>query len=263
MRKYLAVFKITWQNVFEYRIEFFGHALANIMILLVMYFVWSAIFKEKVFFGGYTFSSMMTYLIVTKFLHFVNRQNIGRIIAEEIKNGSLSIYLTKPTNYLFWQVSRFLSMRIFDGLVNLIIFLILIFIFPRVIDLPTVLNFLTFVLFIGVSLIINFFINLLIAVSAFFITDIRLFRTTAGIIFDFLGGSLIPIDLIPPFLRGISQVLPFQFSLYFPAKIYQGSLAPRTITEGILLCFSWLIIFFVIARFFWQKGLKNYEAVGQ
>lgn len=263
MRKYWAIFRITWQNVFEYRVEFFGHAIANLIILLVMYYIWLSVFKNRTYFGDYTFSSLMTYLLVGKFLHFVNRQNVSRSVAEEIKNGDLSIYLVKPVSYPRWQVARFLSLRIFDGLLNLLLFLLIFSFFPDIFIRPTFISLIVFCFFLGLSLLINFFVNLLIAVFAFFVTDIKLFRTTVGIILDFLAGSLVPLDLMPSFLKNVSQVLPFQFSLYFPVKIFQGNLSLEYLLKGVSLCFFWIFIFIIISKYFWKKGLRCYEAVGR
>jgi len=92
MRKYWAVFKITWQNNLEYRVQFLSSVVSSAISLVILVFIWSAVFRRVPDFGGYTLSSMLTYLVMVKFLHFARRGNISRLIADEIKEGKVSIY---------------------------------------------------------------------------------------------------------------------------------------------------------------------------
>lgn len=263
MRKYWAVFKITWQNAVEYRMEFIGHMMLGLISLLVMFFIWSAVFKDRQFFGEYTFSSMMTYLVLVRFLHFVKRSNIGREIAEEIKEGRLSAYLLRPVKYLRWWLSSFLAERIFEFGLRMSMLFVFLYFFPKVFNFPGFNRFLTAMGFLVISLFLNFLINILIAVLAFFVTDVRLFRSTVLMTFDFFAGSLIPLDLLPGFMKKIGFILPFQFWVYFPIKIYQGSLTSGEIFKGFVLCFVWILILLFIVNSLWQKGVKRYEAIGQ
>jgi len=263
MNKYWAVFKINWQKSFEYRADFTGHIGMGVITFVVMYFVWSAVFKNQTYFRGYTFSAMMTYVLLTKFLHFTSRGNIGRQMANEIKEGGLSAYLIKPVSYLRWWFSAFLADRSFEFLVRLGMIIIFFFVLPNVIIFSGVGRFLLFLSFLVVSLIINYMINVLVASFAFWVTDVRLFRQAMLMIFEFLGGSLVPLDVMPLFLKNFSLLLPFQFTTFFPIKIYQGSLNASQVLNGILLAIGWMFILAVILGFFWIKGVKRYEAIGQ
>ncbi len=263
MRKYWAIFRINWQKSVEYRADFIGHLGMGIISFVVMYFIWSAVFRGRETFGGYTFSSMMTYVLMTKFLHFIQRQNVGRLIADEIKEGKMSMYLIKPVNYLRWWFSIFLADRSFEFLIRLTMLLAFFVLLPKVIPFLGMSRLMPLLLFIFISLIINFFLNLFIASFAFWLTDVRLFRSAIFMIFDFFAGGLVPIDIMPPFLKNLGLILPFQFTAYFPIKLYQGSLSPGEIVKGISLAVFWTFALGAIISFVWQKGVKRYEAVGQ
>jgi ABC-2 type transport system permease protein len=263
MRKYWAVFKISWKNAVEYRAEFLGHMILGLITLLVMYFIWSAIFKNRQYFGNYTFSSMMTYMILVRFLHFVKRSNVGRQIAEEIKEGRLSVYLTKPVSYLRWWFASFLADRFFEAILRILMLFIFLVLFPKVFSFPGISRFLAVLIFLTVSLLVNFLFNLFVATCAFFVTDIKLFHNSLFLIVDFLAGGQIPIDLMPGFLKTVGNFLPFQFMVFFPVKIYQGDFNLSQVFQGILVCFVWIIFLTYILRIFWLKGVKKYEAVGQ
>lgn len=263
MHKYWAIFRINWQKSVEYRADFIGHLGMGIISFVVMYFIWSAVFKGRNSFGGYTFSTMMTYVLMTKFLHFVSRHNIGRMIADEIKEGKISMYLIKPVNYLRWWFSIFLADRSFEFFVRLSMLVIFFLFLPNVVSFLGLSRFIPFLLFLSISMMINFLLNLFIASFAFWLTDVRLFRSAIFMIFDFLAGGLVPIDIMPPALRNVSLLLPFQFTTFFPIRLYQGSLEPGQIFRGIGLAIAWMSALAVIMSFVWKKGVKRYEAVGQ
>lgn len=263
MRKYLAIFKLGWQNSFEYRADFFGHMMLGLISLLVMYFVWSSIFQGKTNFGNYTFSSMMTYLVLVRFLHFVKRGDVGRLIANEIKEGNLSAYLLKPMGYLRWWWAIFWADRVFELILRILMLFVFIEVFPKIFEFPGFSRFFLVLLFLILSLFLNFIFNVLIASFAFFVTDVRLFRSSLLMTFEFFAGAVIPLDLMPGLLGKVGFLLPFKFWIYFPIKIYQNQISTSQLWQGIILYLVWMIILFCVLRFLWKKGIKNYEAIGQ
>lgn len=263
MGKYWAIFKITWQNAVEYRMEFLAHMGLGLIELVVMYYIWSAVFKNRTYFGNYTFPSMITYLIMVRFLHFVRRSGSLKVIAEEIKDGKISVYLVKPVSYIKWCFSNFLAERSFESVLRILMLIILLLFFPKIFVFSGIRRFLAFLVLLTSSLVFNFLFNISISFLAFFVTDVRFFRTTVLMIGDFFAGALIPLDLMPGVLKKISFLLPFQFWIYFPIKFYQGQLTLNHLIEGFFLLGFWILIFFGLVIFLWRRGIKTYEAVGQ
>lgn len=263
LRKYWAIFKVNWQNSVEYRGEFLAHMVRGLISLAVMTFIFRAVFTQAPNFGGYTFSSMFTYLIMVRFLHFATRGNTARIIAEEIKEGKLSVYLIKPLSYLKFWLSSFAAERAFELLIRLSIIFIFLILFSAYFSLPPLNRLFLFIFFLLISLIFNFLFNIFLAMFAFWVTDIRLFSTFVGLATGFFAGELIPLDILPESLQKIGLFLPFQYTLYFPIKLYQGALTAPQVARGIIVSLLWLVGLIFTLRYFWQKGLRRYEAIGQ
>jgi len=263
MRKYWLVFKINLQKSFEYRSDFLGHLGGGIITFVVMYFIWSAVFRERSVFNGYTFSSMMTYVLFTRFLHFTMRGNTGRQIAAEIKEGKLSAYLLKPINYLKWWFFVFLADRGFEFLIRFFMLVSFLGLMPKLIVFQGFTRLFLFLLTVLIAVLINFLINLLIASLTFWLTDVRLFRSTIMMIIDFLAGATVPIDVLPKFLRHLSFWLPFQFVAFFPIKVYQGTFNSDQFLPTLVLMFFWILTLLLAVNVIWQKGIKRYEAIGQ
>lgn len=263
MRKYWAIFKVNWQNSVEYRGEFLAHLVRGIITLVVMVFIFRAIFKQTDNFAGYTFPSIFTYLVMVRILHFATRGNTARLIADEIKEGRLSIYLLKPVGYLKYWFSSFFADRLFELGVRFSLIFIFLFLFPAYFKLPSVEKVFLFVLFLIISLVFNFLFNVFLALFAFWVTDIRLFSSVAGLAMGFFAGELIPLDMLPITFKGIGLFLPFQYTLFFPIKLWQGSLTVNQIIGGVFASFLWIGAILLFLNYFWRKGLRQYEAIGQ
>lgn len=257
------VFKTNLEKSFEYRFDFLGHMGVGIIVFAVMYFIWSAVFRERSVFNGYTFSSMMTYVLLTCFLHFVMRGNTGRQIGGEIKEGKLSIYLLKPVNYLSWWFFVFLADRSFEFFIRALMLVAFFLLLPKIIIFSGFSRLLFFFLAILAALIINFFINVLIALTTFWITDVGIFRSAIMMSIDFLAGAVVPIDVMPDALRRISSFLPFQFVAFFPIQVFQGTYDNGRLFPTMLLMLFWILFFLFAAGIVWKKGIKRYEAIGQ
>lgn len=264
MRKYWAVAKTAWQNIAEYRANLVGHAIAHLLTLFCLIYLWRAIFVGRLFFGSYSLGAIISYFIMTKFLHFANRGDTSRRIADEIKQGDLSLYLLKPWSYLKCCFAVTIAERLFQAIVDLAIVSLFLILIPQYFSFSLGrFNSFPFLVSVGLALIINFFLNMLVAETAFWITDIRLFSTSFFLIINALAGLLIPLDLFPPPLNKVSMFLPFSYLLYFPIKIYQGSFSQGEIQNRILLGFVWAWLLTYVVKFIWRKGLRRYEAVGR
>jgi ABC-2 type transport system permease protein len=263
MGKYWTAFKTNWQYNFEYRGEFFAHLLRSLATLTVLIFVFKAVFSQTDNFSGYTFSSMFTYLVMVRVLHFVSRGNTARLISQDIKEGNLSSFLLKPFSYLKYQFISFLANRLFEMTLTFSLIIFFLFFFSDWFSIPSLSYFLGFLIFLVISLILNFLINLAIAFSTFWLTDIRLFSTLVGLTFGFLAGELIPLDVLPEPLKKISLMLPFQYTMYFPIKIYKSSLTLGQFFVGLFWALVWTSILFILSKNLWRKGVRKYEAIGQ
>jgi ABC-2 type transport system permease protein len=79
---------------------------------------------------------------------------------------------------------------------------------------------------------------------------------------SFFGGSLLPLEFYPGFLRPLVDVLPFKYMSYSPVMIYMG----RMSTMGSLLVFLnqifFTLVFYLIARILFNVGRKKFTSQG-
>jgi ABC-2 type transport system permease protein len=76
----------------------------------------------------------------------------------------------------------------------------------------------------------------------------------------FLSGVIAPLEVFPPLVRAIALWTPFPYLIHFPAAILIG--LPVNIGQGILVMLGWCLLFFILNRWLWRKGLKQYSGMG-
>lgn len=94
LKKYWAVAKTVWQELVEYRINFFLEIISLTISFTVIIFIWSIIYGQEgnQTLAGFSYSEIITYLILSGLLQgtlLVASQ--GDDVNNDIKQGALSI----------------------------------------------------------------------------------------------------------------------------------------------------------------------------
>jgi ABC-2 type transport system permease protein len=76
----------------------------------------------------------------------------------------------------------------------------------------------------------------------------------------FLSGMIAPLDVFPPLVRDIVMFTPFPYMAYFPAAILVGK--PVNIWQGLGVMTAWMGLAFIVNRWLWRKGIKQYSGMG-
>ena len=76
------------------------------------------------------------------------------------------------------------------------------------------------------------------------------------------GGGLFPIDILPKSLANILMLTPFPYFIYFPAKIYLGTLPLTDLVYGFIILSFWVLMGWYLMLKILQKGLRHYSAFG-
>jgi len=232
--------------------------------MLTIFFIWSAIFANRSMVFGYSQAMMLSYVlggaIITAFVLSSRSYAMG----DDINSGDLSNYLLKPLNftlYYFFVDLGDKAMNVFFSIAEVII-LFLVF-KPPVFLQTNLYHLLFFIIALILAILLSFFFNVVLGFFAFWIPEVWGLRFIFNIILSFFAGVYFPIDILPKAIANTFGLLPFQYILYFPLKIYLGQLTGMEILRGIIISFSWLIILYLFANFLWKKGLEAYTAYGR
>ena len=119
-----------------------------------------------------------------------------------------------------------------------------------------------FVLSVGMTATLQFLISYSMALLAFWILEVA---TVIFILFAFeyvAGGHMFPLDILPPALRGLFELTPFPYLLYFPVSVYLGRTTGPALVSGLCLQAIWIVLAYCLARFVWSRGIRRYGAYG-
>lgn len=264
MNKYLLVAKNTWIETFTYRLNFVVWRVRVSMELLTRYFLWLAIIPTNTTFLSYNQSQMLTYVLVTSFVEAIVLSTRTHDIADKINSGSLSNFLITPVNIFSYWFSRDLGdklMNISFMTVELALFFI---IFHPPFFIQTNLILLSiFILSILLATIMHFYIGFSLSLIGFWSPETWAPRFIFFIVVTFFSGWTFPLDILPSSIYEALKYFPFTYLIYFPVKVYLGTLNNLEILMGIIICSIWIVIIYFFTKAFWKIGLKSYTAAGK
>lgn len=265
MYKYWRIFSLSFQEEFTYRLNFILWRVRNLLKIVMTYFLWQGIFISQQTAFGYTQDQMTTYvlmvLVVTAIVFSAPSSSIGG----EIANGDLSNYLLRPFSYLKYWFTRDLASKLLNLLfVSLELTLLWVFLKPNFEFRIGGWEFLAFLTACLIGMIMYFFFQLTSRFVAFWSPE-----NIWGISFltylftDLLGGTIFPLDILPPPLQYALSLTPFPYFIYYPIAIFVGKITGFEIVMVLIKGLIWIFLMWLIAGFVWKKGLKNYSSVGR
>ncbi len=266
MKKYLQIFKISFEEEFAYRLNFILWRIRNVMQIFLTYFIWSTVYSDpakQIF--GYDRTKILTYVFGIMIVRALVLSARAMDVSNDVASGNLSNYLTKPVNYFKYWFTRDISSKVLNLIFATIEFILLFlvlkppFLFQT--NIAVILAFLVSIIF---AVIIYFLILFLLSSIPFWIPEIGWgshFLVTVVIV-EALSGSLFPINILPQGLQSIILATPFPYLIYFPVEVYLGNISGWALFGGLMVAASWVGVLWIFLNVVWQKGLKVYQSFG-
>jgi ABC-2 type transport system permease protein len=163
-----------------------------------------------------TLPDTIWYLVLTETIMLSKIRFAGKI-SEEVKDGSLAYTIGRPYSYLLYHFFYGLGDVVLRMGINFVIgsILVTLLVGPMpATNLPAVL------VTVFLAIVLDFCVNGLIGLMAFFTEDTDSFVLIYQKILFILGGMMIPLDFMPAWLKNIALVLPFNLMVYAPARLF-------------------------------------------
>jgi ABC-2 type transport system permease protein len=266
LKIYGAVFRIGAAKSMEYRTNFVSNSFLWLVITaFVQVCLWSAVYgSSNLTVAGTSVSDMMLYVIAASVaLSLTHSSKVERAAAEEIRNGDLNKYLLKPVSHLYYTFAASLADRAFG--------FIFIVVLSVSIGIPLTLNGTISVSigaacisagFVVIAVIIRFLMSMIISYLAFWMDETWTFHVVLDISLWFLSGMMLPMNILPPIFRQISETLPFQFLAYIPAGIISRRISTDFTWYFTLIGLSWIVLLYNLTIFVWKRGIVKFGAFG-
>lgn len=262
LRKWSTVFSVYMQDNLTYRSQAVIWMLTDAVPAVLMPLVWLASYHGRPAIGGFTPTTMVSYYLVMLCLSSIMITHIMWDIAFEVREGRFNIYLTRPFSYMAFQYAGNLSWRAMRGILFVPTFAACALIFWPYLRWEGYHVGPLFWLAVLLGHLLSFVIGYALGLLALLFTEVRSIYMFYYMPMSFLSGEVVPLSLLPGWAERTAQVLPFRYTLAFPAELFLNKLTLAEIQAGFLIQTAWLVGFYLISRVLWRVGLRHYTGAG-
>lgn len=264
MPRYLIYIQLWFIKALEYRAELSVWVLLTLLNTLVLLAIWISVFTGVDSLRGYQLSQLLQYFVLATIINGVTASHFEHWRAQEIKEGKIDHYLTKPLAYPLQVLLADIGNRLFymSLIIPTTILIALLVSWGQPLTAldwrpVAVLSFL-FLLLVG------YLIEFSFALAAVFLTF--WFESAEGlehfkwITITVFSGFMIPVEFMPVWLRQVVEILPFKYMYAVPIQILQQK---RSLNGWDLLYLGVLLVVISAGlRWLWQKTVTKYVSSG-
>ncbi len=257
-----AMMRIGVANAVAYRAEMLVWVLATTMPL-VMLALFAAVAHDAPL-GRYGEADFIAYFLAT----FIARQLTGSWAAweinQDVRQGTLSMHLLRPVHplahYAVENVAA-LPMRVVISIPVAIAALV--WVGASKVTHDPVLWVLWLVAVVG-GWLITLLLNLVIGCLAFFLESSLKVMDLYLVAYMVMSGYLIPVDLFPPAIRVVSDLLPFRYQIGLPVELMTGAYEGHVGLALTMVGRQWLFVAltFALTLLVWKRGVRRFAAYG-
>lgn len=266
MRTFRKIFKTNMLEELQYKGAYISGVICQFAFGFMYILLYQAFFEAGVP-QDFNTAQMVSYVwlgqaFFAMFSYFdLNKNEITRPII----NGNVSYQLIKPVNiYDFW-IKQVITRSITKTIVRSIPLLTIAFLLPAGfgLGLPvSIWNFLLFAISVVFGCLLMATIKMFAYIFVLYTLDAKGVFALVMSIFGFLGGSIIPIPLLPQSLQNILNFMPFRYVSDLPYRIYIGNLDLTTCLWQIGVQVVWIVALYLLGKFLLNKKSKKLVVQG-
>ena len=260
--RYVAIARIALQQALAYR----GTAIFTVLILFlwigILFSFWSSAYDGRDDIAGYTHRDMRTYILLAYAINALVGWRVGRAMMSRIRTGEIVIDMIRPLNYRTTQLANAVGNGIVEGFVSfgIAVGLGLVFFDIRPPDSATA----------GTIFVASVMMGFVTKVLVIFLVTLLTFWTLQGVglmwaqqaVIAILSGTLVPLALLPGWIRLIAEVLPLRGIVATPVAIYLGTSSGYGMLGLLALQAAWLALLWWVTDKAWIKAFRAVEIQG-
>ncbi|WP_370931100.1 ABC-2 family transporter protein [Bartonella sp. DGB1] len=232
---------------------------------IIQLILWNAVFSnQKATVPNFTFDDIIYYYAFALLLARLNNgYDVIKYLSTNIREGTLDVWLIKPSSYIKQRLFTFLGESLLYALPIIILHLIrsISSITDNNINLSILSGLGSLIIILILSQLLSFLLSFTLALLSFWVIEYNILLSFSFVSSALLGGTLLPPSLWPNWLIPIMTYNPYHFTISAPAQYF------TTYDSAILIHFLigslfYINILYLLICFFWSKGLKTYNSAG-
>jgi len=250
---YGAFFAMIPKVFMAYQVWFWVGLVLNVISMAILVYFWRAIYNDTSTISGLGLNQTLTYILLAFIFMPLTSIDLIWEIGSNLREGTIIHHLLRPINFQGMNYAQSFGILVTRLLLQIPMVVVAVLLFG--LRFPTDLaTWLAFVVSALLGFTVMFFFNWFLACLTFYTTEIwGLGVLIEGMNF-FLSGALVPLVMMPEWVRTIVLSIPFAQALAVPVGLLTGitplSEAPRVWFVQILWIFGmWLAstLFFRVA----------------
>lgn len=274
-------FKISINERLVYRGDFMLGTLMRFLPTLTQIFLWWAIYDAISTPGtaesaagpdkaieGFKYSDMVAYyLLVIIARAFSSMPGLTSGIANQIRNGEVKKFLIQPVDMQACLLMQRIAHKLVYYLVATLPFALVFYLCGDffVAGWPDLDVLAVFFLSLILAFLLGFYLESCIGLIGFWFLEVTSLTFIFMLMIFLLSGHMFPLELLPsdPInIRGMVEFLPFKYLAYFPAAVFLGKVEGPDMYQGLFVEIAWVVLFIVLSRILWWRGVKRYSGFG-
>ena len=259
MSKYYGIFKMQFKGELQYRAKALSGIATQFFWGLMYIYLYTA-FMSSSSVDGFTLSQMASYIWLGQSFFALRYMGMPKHASDEIVNGNVCYKFIRPINIYNQWYFEYLGEKLAATLLRFFPIIVISVLLPTNYGLSMAVSGSSFILFL-ISLFIGGMLCVSISMFSVYLTFVTqspkgsaaVISTIAGL----LGGSLIPIPLMPSSIQYALNFLPFRYISDLPFRIYIGNIGINDALIQIGISILWLAITILLGQLLIRKSLKK------
>jgi ABC-2 type transport system permease protein len=237
------------------------HFFVLIIRLVIFVAFWTAVYANTTTIAGLNLQQTLNYVILAQLFFPTVSDSAIYYFGNLLTNGQMGIELLRPVDFQLATYTRTMAFIFLALILQIPIGIIGWFLYHY--QLPTDIRiwiafFITLIL--GTGLL--FFFDWIISCLAFYTTEIWGLSVLRFGVTTFFSGSLIPLDMMPDWLRNLAAALPFSQALYVPVSLLSGITPLANMPRIWLTQIIYLVVLALISRWVFNVSVRKITIQG-
>lgn len=207
---------------------------------------------------GRTFQVMVTYQLIAMLVsRFTDPMRISETLEERMKSGEIAMDFLRPAAPRGILIARSWGEKLVDLCTAGIIVSVTSFVIGGIQGPSPFPGFGIFLLSLVLGYCINLLFHLLMGTFAFWFVAVGTLNWFVDFFQIAMSGAIIPLWLLPVWLRTAAQLLPFQAVIYIPMQIYLGGITGVELARALGVQAFWIVLLYILQEVLWRRGIRR------
>lgn len=261
MRVYGAVLAMVPKFYMAYRAWVWAEFVVQIISMTILVFFWRGVYASSSTLSGLSLTTTLNYILIAQLLLPLIENRLIFNFGWMIREGQVAIDLLRPMDFQ----GRFYVDAVGNLALNLLLkvpllIIAVIFFGLQLPSDPAVWAAFLIALLLGHAVL--FFFDWIFSCLAFYSTETWGLSVVRVAVATFFSGSLVPLQMLPDWLRGIADALPFAQSVAVPVSLLSG-ITPLGDAPGVWAIQGlWLIGLLIVSRIVFNVSVRKITVQG-